>query len=111
MYAKTTHFTAGLQELALFAKAMSHPARIAIIQLLSEKKSCISGNIAQELPLSRSTVCQHLQELKDAGLIKGEISGQNVCYCLDTENIARLKHAFTQFLNHLDIPFINCPCS
>lgn len=109
MYAKTTHFAPDLQELALFAKVLSHPARIAIIQLLSEKKSCISGSIAHELPLGRSTVCQHLQELKNAGLIKGEINGLNVNYCLHTENIQKLKQAITQFANLLEPP-INCSC-
>lgn len=110
MHAKTDQFAPDLQELALFAKAMAHPARLAILQLLAAKKSCFSGSIADELPLSRSTVCQHLQELKNAGLIMGEISGQNVCYCLHTQNIARLQLAYSRFLALLDTPPINCPC-
>ncbi len=86
MHAKTAEFATELQELAQAAKLLSHPARIAIIKLLAAQKSCISGDIANELPLSRATVCQHLQELKNAGLIKGEISGLNVNYCLNVEN-------------------------
>ena len=70
MHAKTLEFETELQELAQLAKLLSHPARIAIIKLLAEKKTCISGDIAHELPLSRTTVCQHLQELKKASLIK-----------------------------------------
>lgn len=85
MYAKTTEFDTDLQQLAYYAKLLSHPARITIVRLLAEKKTCISGDIANELPLSRTTVCQHLQELKNADLIKGEISGLNVNYCLNTE--------------------------
>lgn len=98
MHAKTTHFEADLQELSSFAKLLSHPARIAIIRLLAEKKVCISGDIANELPLSRATVSQHLQELKNAGLIKGEISGLNVCYCIDWEKLNPAISAMQNFL-------------
>lgn len=94
-YAKTTIFQENQQELARFAKALSHPARIAIIELLAEKQVCISGDISNELPLSRTTVSQHLQELKELGIIKGEVSGQNVCYCLNVETFDRLKSSFT----------------
>ena len=66
-----------------YAKALSHPARIAILNLLLKKKTCICGDIVDELPLSQSTVSQHLKELKKAGLIKGDISGVKVCYCID----------------------------
>jgi DNA-binding transcriptional ArsR family regulator len=68
---------------APFAKALAHPARVSILQLLLKKKSCICGNIVDELPLSQSTVSQHLKELKEAGLIKGEIDGVSVCYCIN----------------------------
>jgi ArsR family transcriptional regulator, arsenate/arsenite/antimonite-responsive transcriptional repressor len=73
---------------------LSHPARIAIIKLLAEKKTCISGDIANKLPLSRTTVCQHLQELKNAGLIQGEISGLNVNYCLNVDKWQSIKAKF-----------------
>jgi len=110
MHSKSAEFTSELQDLAALAKVLSHPARIAIIQLLSEQKTCVSGSIADMLPLSRATVCQHLQELKNAGLIRGEISGQNVNYCLDPNNIQRLKTILSTFITQLNEP-LNCECS
>ena len=84
-YAKTTVFTDQQQQLARLAKALGHPARVAIIELLASRTTCISGDIAAELPLARTTVTQHLQELKAAGLIRGEVDGLTVCYCLDAK--------------------------
>jgi DNA-binding transcriptional ArsR family regulator len=81
--AKTEEFTVKDNKLAKYAKAMAHPARIAILQLLIKQQSCICGDIVDELPLSQSTVSQHLKELKEAGLIKGDIEGAKVCYCID----------------------------
>ncbi|MFL5742701.1 MAG: ArsR/SmtB family transcription factor [Flavisolibacter sp.] len=69
--------------MAKYAKALAHPARIAILKLLASKNACQCGSIVDELPLSQSTVSQHLKELKDAGLIKGEIDGARVCYCIN----------------------------
>jgi DNA-binding transcriptional ArsR family regulator len=69
--------------LAKYAKAISHPARIAILNLLIQKKTCICGDIVEELPLAQSTVSQHLKVLKEAGLIRGDIEGSTVCYCID----------------------------
>lgn len=85
MYAKTTEFEQHQQELARLAKLLSHPARIAILEYLSGLGSCYSGDIANELPLSRTTVSQHLQELKNGGLIQGNVQGTNVCYCVNEE--------------------------
>ncbi|WP_439883155.1 ArsR/SmtB family transcription factor [Pontibacter sp. MBLB2868] len=68
---------------ASYAKALAHPARIAILRVLLDRTTCICGDIVEQLPLSQSTVSQHLKELKDAGLIKGEIDGKKVCYCID----------------------------
>ncbi|MBC6608178.1 winged helix-turn-helix transcriptional regulator [Hymenobacter sp. BT188] len=96
-YAKTTAFTAEQQQLARIAKALAHPARVAIIQLLASKRTCISGDIAAELPLSRTTVSQHLQELKALDLIRGEIDGLTVCYCLNTELLRQVHQQFTAF--------------
>ncbi|HEX8425240.1 metalloregulator ArsR/SmtB family transcription factor [Hymenobacter sp.] len=96
-YAKLTEFTTEQQQLARAAKALAHPARIAIIQLLASKKTCISGDIAAELPLSRTTVSQHLQELKALDLIRGEIDGLTVCYCLNTELLNQVYQQFTAF--------------
>ena len=75
-------FDLELQELAAFAKVISHPARLAILKYLAETKTCISGDISDSLPLSRTTVSQHLKELRDAGLIHGEIDGLKINYCL-----------------------------
>jgi ArsR family transcriptional regulator, arsenate/arsenite/antimonite-responsive transcriptional repressor len=109
MHAKTKAFEPALQDLALMAKLLAHPARIAIITLLAEKKSCISGDIAQELPLSRATVCQHLQELKNAGLIKGDINGLYVNYCLDAEKWAAVRQQFESFFLATN-QHIHCNC-
>ncbi|WP_426492246.1 ArsR/SmtB family transcription factor [Hymenobacter sp. 102] len=96
-YAKISAFTEQQQQLARAAKALAHPARIAIIQLLASKQTCISGDIAAELPLSRTTVSQHLQELKTMDLIRGEIDGLTVCYCLNTELLRQVQQHFTAF--------------
>jgi DNA-binding transcriptional ArsR family regulator len=80
---KTEEFTKAQNDLAVITKALGHPARIAIIQFLIKSKSCVCGDIVDELPLSQSTVSQHLSELKKAGLIKGDIEGPTVCYCVD----------------------------
>ena len=80
---KAEEFTKAQNELASLAKALGHPARIAILQYLIKTKSCVCGDIVDELPLSQSTVSQHLKELKRAGLIKGDIDGPSVCYCID----------------------------
>ena len=80
---KSFEFTAKDNRLAKYAKALAHPARVAILQLLAKKQTCICGDIVDELPLSQSTVSQHLKELKEAGLIKGDIEGAKVCYCID----------------------------
>ena len=88
------------QELALskYAKALAHPARIAILNLLINKQTCICGDIVEELPLSQSTVSQHLKELKAAGLIKGEIEGVSVCYCIDEKEWNKAKRLLTDLL-------------
>ena len=82
---KSFEFGAKENRLAKYAKALAHPARIAILKFLSNQQSCMCGDIVEELPLSQSTVSQHLKELKEAGLIKGEIEGAKVCYCIDAK--------------------------
>ncbi len=79
------------EELALLAKAVGHPARVQILRLLARRDMCICGDIVDELPLAQSTVSQHLKVLKDAGLIRGEIDGPRVCYCIETRTLRRLK--------------------
>ena len=82
-FTSTDEFTVKDSRIARYAKALAHPARVAILQLLIKKQACVCGDIVDELPLSQSTVSQHLKELKEAGLIKGDIEGKSVCYCID----------------------------
>ena len=79
------------QVLAEMAKAIGHPARVQIIQLLLRREHCICGEIVDELPIAQSTVSQHLKVLKDAGLIRGDIDGLKICYCVNRKALARLK--------------------
>ena len=83
-----------LVELASLARALAHPARIRSLEILGRERSCICGEIVDQIPLSQSTVSQHLLELKNAGLIQGEISGPRTCYCLDIEKLKRAHHRF-----------------
>ena len=78
-------------ELASLAKAVGHPARVRILRLLARRESCICGDIAAEFPLAQSTISQHLKMLKGAGLIRGEVDGPRVCYCIDSQTLRRLK--------------------
>ena len=80
---KSEEFTVRDNKVALYAKALAHPARVAIIEILLKRNSCICGDIVEELPLSQSTVSQHLKELKSAGLIQGDIEGVKTCYCIN----------------------------
>jgi DNA-binding transcriptional ArsR family regulator len=96
---KTEEFTKTQNEIANLAKALGHPARIAILQFLAEKKVCVCGDIVDELPLSQSTVSQHLKELKKVGLIKGDIEGPSVCYCLDNKALAKAKKLLGDLLH------------
>lgn len=93
------------QEVALYAKALAHPARVAILKILAERNSCICGDIVDHLPLSQSTVSQHLKELKSSGLITGTIDGPRVCYCIDRAIWDKAKHIFDTFF--IDV---NPPC-
>ncbi len=79
------------EELALLTKALGHPARVQIMRLLVRRDACICGDIVDELPLAQSTVSQHLKVLKDAGLIRGDIDGPRVCYCVEPRTMRRLK--------------------
>jgi ArsR family transcriptional regulator len=79
------------EELAMFAKAIGHPARVQILRILVRKNACICGDIVDELPLAQSTVSQHLKVLKDVGLIRGDVDGPRVCYCVEPRALRRLK--------------------
>jgi len=111
---KSEEFSTELQELAKFAKVISHPARLAILQYLAETKTCISGDISEQLPLSRTTVSQHLKELRDLGLIHGEIDGMKINYCLCGNSIGEKTKLFDSFFNKLKAAEISCdinkPC-
>ena len=105
---KTDKYDSEILELSAFLKAISHPARLAILLYLSETKACISGDISNYLPLSRSTVFQHLQELKALGLIHGEIDGLKVNYCLCGSSIDKYKSMFNTFFDKVDTAGIIC---
>lgn len=103
---KTEEFTKTQNDLAVILKALGHPARIAILQFLIRSKSCVCGDIVDELPLSQSTVSQHLKELKNAGLIKGNIDGPSICYCIDEKNWLKARSAINQLFDTYD--GLNC---
>jgi len=79
------------EELTALAKAIAHPVRLQIVRLLSSRSTCVCGEIVDLLPLAQSTVSEHLRILKEAGLVKGEVDGPRVCYCLEPKGLARLK--------------------
>lgn len=95
----TKNYSKAELELAKYAKALAHPARMAILQLLIKKQACICGDLVDELPLSQSTVSQHLKELKDAGLIQGTIEGPSVCYCIHPKEWKRMQTMFCKLFN------------
>lgn len=90
--------TADTQRLARYAKAMGHPIRMYVLDLLSKQNCCYSGDISEELPIVKSTLSQHLKELKDAGLIQGEIESPRIRYCLHKENWKDAQELFRKFL-------------
>ncbi|ALI98480.1 ArsR/SmtB family transcription factor [Rufibacter tibetensis] len=91
---KTQAFTQSQNQLAAYAKALAHPARIAILQHLLKKQTCICGDLVDELPLAQATVSQHLKELKAVGLIKGTVEGTSVCYCIDKHKWEEVRDIF-----------------
>ena len=96
---KTEMFSDIHNEIALFAKVLGHPARIAILEHLFKTNSCICGDFVHEIGLAQPTISQHLKELKNLGLIKGSIEGTSVCYCIDNDNWTGMKTAMTAFLD------------
>ncbi len=99
---KADFFTKEQNDLALLFKAMSHPARIAIIQYLLHVDSCICGDIVNELPLAQPTVSQHLTALKNAGIIQGNIEGTAICYCLNLETMQKIHQYFGEISQKLE---------
>ena len=96
---KKESFSNNQNRLADLGKAFAHPARIAILEFLAKQDTCVCGDIVEELPLSQATVSQHLAELKRIGLIKGEIEGPKVCYCINKKAWQEAKQILAQFLN------------
>ncbi len=105
---KTDHFTDKQNEMALLMKALAHPARIAIIDYLLEVSTCICGDIVNELPLAQPTVSQHLKELKNAGLIKGNIEGNAICYCIDEDTFLKFQNFLSEVFGKIQVQKNNC---
>jgi ArsR family transcriptional regulator, arsenate/arsenite/antimonite-responsive transcriptional repressor len=102
-YAKTDLFDPRLNATAVLFKALAHPARLAILKYLAETRVCITGDISDELPLSRTTVNQHLKELKNAGLIQGTVDGVRVNYCLNPDRIKELGEVANCFFKEIEV--------
>ncbi len=90
------------EALAAACKALSHPARLAILQTLAQRGTCICGEIVDVMPLSQATVSQHLKVLKESGLITGTVDGPRTCYCIDTATMARLRESFGKLFGALE---------
>ncbi len=105
---KTEHFSENQNTIAKLLKALGHPARIAIIEYLLKVETCICGDIVNELPLAQPTISQHLKELKNAGLIKGTIEGNTICYCIDGNAIQYLKNYLEDIYKILQSQKKNC---
>jgi len=105
---KAEKFDEDLQELAKFARVLSHPARLAILKYLAETKTCISGDISDQFPLSRTTISQHLKELRQMGLIHGDIDGLKVNYCLCASTITEYFEKFSAFLEGIKEHGFDC---
>lgn len=105
---KTNHFSKEENKVATMLKAFGHPARVAIMEYLMKIDTCICGDIVNELPLAQPTVSQHLKELKNAGLIKGSVEGNSICYCIDEKAIEALQKYFANISNQLKEKKNNC---
>ena len=105
---KKESFTQKEQELAEFAKALAHPARIAILKVLAQHNECICGEIVEVLPLAQSTVSQHLKELKNAGLINGTVDGPRSCYCINWKAFEKFNAGFTSLFQNLKTQNAKC---
>ena len=99
---KTENFTQAQNDIATLAKALGHPERVAIIEYLLSVETCITGDIVEVLPLAQPTVSQHLKELKNAGLIKGNVEGTSICYCIEPENFNRIKSFFDGVVQNIN---------
>jgi len=107
---KKDEFSQKEQDLAVFAKALSHPARIAILKVLAQKNGCICGELVDMLPLAQSTVSQHLKELKIAGLINGAIDGPRSCYCINWKAFKKLNTELNSLFDNLKVKYEKACC-
>ena len=98
---KTEHFTQEQNDIAILLKALAHPARIAIIEYLLSVDTCICNDIVDEIKLAQPTVSQHLKELKNAGIIQGEIDGKSICYCINPESFKKMEHFIDQIFHKI----------
>jgi len=105
---KSDEFSVKDNRIATYAKALAHPARVAILRLLIQRQACVCGDIVDELPLSQSTVSQHLKELKEARLIKGDIDGARVCYCIDDHEMNAAKNAIQGLFDSYEVQKNKC---
>ena len=105
---KTEIFTDQQNTIALIAKAIGHPARVAILQYLIKINSCICGDLVEEIGLAQPTISQHLKELKNMDIIKGNIEGTSVCYCINEEKWVEIENLFASFLSQKPNSAINC---
>lgn len=105
---KTEHFTARQNQLASLAKALAHPARIAILDYLLKVDTCICGDIVNELPLAQPTISQHLKELKNANLIKGNIEGNAICYCINEKALEVMQTYFSNITSQMGVKKSTC---
>lgn len=99
---KDVGYSAREAAVARYAKALSHPARVAILELLLRRCTCYCGNIVEELPIAQSTVSQHLRELKEAGLIRGRIEGTSVCYCIDEKEWSKARKTLSDLFERFE---------
>ena len=107
---KTNLFTEAQNDIALAAKAFAHPARVAIIHYLLRANACINGDLVQELGLAQATISQHLRELKEIGIIQGNIEGTRINYCINAVRWAEIKNQFSELFNQFEIPLTGDCC-
>ncbi len=105
---RTELFTDKQNKVANWAKALGHPARIAILQHMLKEKTCICGSLVEELGLAQATISQHLRELKDAGLITGTVEGTSVCYCIEPKGWAKAQAAFNKLFDKYEPTDSDC---
>jgi ArsR family transcriptional regulator, arsenate/arsenite/antimonite-responsive transcriptional repressor len=102
--AKTEPFDPALVRAAALAKALAHPVRIRILEILGARRTCVCGGLVDLLPLAQSTVSQHLKELRDAGLVRGDVDGPRTCYCLDLKAVAEARALLADVFRHISGP-------